>query len=494
MALTAQQTKFVNDILPLIQKYAPQYDILLPGVVLMQAVKESNFGTSKKAQHHNYFGLKYRPNRCPSSNGTFTDTSKEQNPDGSYKDIKDRWFTFPDMESGVKGYFDFTNIKSYAELKKETNPEKYLKVLEKVKYFTSLSYVETALKKYYEYGFDKYDKVSAVSSAVTSTTPKTNEISSQISGEFSNSPLATYKNIAPHKTSPRNHKIDTITIHCYVGQVTAKQGCDMFAKTSRKASCNYVVGKDGSIGLCVDEKDRSWCSSNAANDNRAITIEVASDTTTPYKVTNEALNALIELCADICRRNKIKKLLWKGDKSLIGQVDKQNMTVHRWFAAKACPGDYLYNLHGEIAERVNQKLGQGQVIIKENKEEKTPEISVKIPEKTGIKYIVQRGETLTIIAKKFSTTIEKIAEINKIADINKIRTGQTLIVRTDYEKKTVKTRGSNLNVRKGPSANESIIGKLRNGSSVNVLEKANEVWSKIEVNGLVGYVCSSYLN
>ncbi len=494
MALTAQQTKFINDILPLIQKYAPKYDILLPGIVLMQAVKESNFGTSEKAKRHNYFGLKYRPNRCPSSNGTFTDDSKEQNSDGSYREIKDRWFTFPDMESGVKGYFDFVNIKSYAELKKETNPEKYLKVLEKVKYFTSLSYVKTALEKYYEYGFDKYDKVSAVSSVLPSTTPKTSEISSQISGEFSNSPLITYKNIAPHKTSPRNHKIDTITIHCYVGQVTAKQGCDMFAKTSRSASCNYVVGKDGSIGLCVDEKDRSWCSSNAANDNRAITIEVASDTVTPYKVTNEALNALVELCADICRRNKIKKLLWKGDKSLIGQVDKQNMTVHRWFAAKACPGDYLYNLHGEIAERVNQKLGLGQVIIKENKEEKTPEISVKIPEKTGIKYIVQRGDTLTIIAKKFSTTIEKIAEINQIADINKIRTGQTLIVRTDYEKKTVKTRGSNLNVRKGPSANESIIGKLRNGSSVNILEKVNEVWSKVEVNGLVGYVCSSYLN
>lgn len=173
---------------------------------------------------------------------------------------------------------------------------------------------------------------------------------------MSNSSLATYTRICPHKTSPRNHTIDTITIHCYVGQVTAKQGCDYFATTSRKASCNYVVGYDGSIGLCVSEGDRSWCSSSASNDNRAVTIECASDTTHPYAVTDQAFNALIDLITDICVRNGIAKLLWEGDPALIGQVDRQNMTVHRWFANKACPGDYLYNKHGEIATAVNARL------------------------------------------------------------------------------------------------------------------------------------------
>lgn len=173
---------------------------------------------------------------------------------------------------------------------------------------------------------------------------------------YTNSSLVTYKKISPNKTSPRNHIIDCITIHCIVGQWTAKQGCDYFASTSRQASANYVVGKDGSIGLSVDEKDRSWCSSNAANDHRAVTIEVASDTTHPYAVTSAALKALIELIADICKRNNIKQLKWKGDKSLIGQVDKQNMTVHRWFDNKACPGDYLYNKHSYIADEVNKRL------------------------------------------------------------------------------------------------------------------------------------------
>lgn len=173
---------------------------------------------------------------------------------------------------------------------------------------------------------------------------------------FTNSPLVTYTNISKNKTVNRRHIIDTITIHCIVGQWTAQVGCDFFATTDKKASANYVVGKDGSIGLSVEEKDRSWCSSNSENDNRAVTIEVASDTKAPYAVTDAAYNALIQLVADICKRNNIRRLLWQADKSLIGKVDKQNMTVHRWFASKDCPGEYLYERHGDIASKVNEIL------------------------------------------------------------------------------------------------------------------------------------------
>lgn len=189
---------------------------------------------------------------------------------------------------------------------------------------------------------------------------------------FTNSPLATVKLISPNKTVNRNHAIDTITIHCFVGQVDAKRGCQVFQPSSKGASCNYVVGCDGSIGLCVEEKDRSWCTggkdkngnpirvngiSGSSNDYQAVTIEVASDTTHPYAITDKAMAALIELCADICKRNGIKALLWKGDKKLVGQVSKQNMTVHRWFANKACPGDYIYTRLDDIAAAVNKKLG-----------------------------------------------------------------------------------------------------------------------------------------
>lgn len=174
---------------------------------------------------------------------------------------------------------------------------------------------------------------------------------------MSNSSLVNYTKISPNRTSPRKHKIDTITIHCMACDLSVERCGAVFAKRTRMASSNYGVGSDGRVGLYVEEKDRSWCSSNKANDHRAITIEVACEPVAPYKVTNAAMAALIELVADICRRNEIKQLLWKGDKSLIGQVDKQNMTVHRWFAKKACPGDYLYGKHGYIAAEVNKRLG-----------------------------------------------------------------------------------------------------------------------------------------
>lgn len=175
---------------------------------------------------------------------------------------------------------------------------------------------------------------------------------------YTNSPLVNYIKISPNSSNPRNHVIDTITIHCMAGNLSVETCGNVFAPTSRQASSNYGIGSDGRIGMYVEEKNRSWCSSSASNDNRAVTIEVANDggAETGWHVSDKAYAALINLVTDICKRNNIKELKWKGDKSLIGQVDKQNMTVHRWFANKSCPGDYLYNLHGQIAADVNKKL------------------------------------------------------------------------------------------------------------------------------------------
>lgn len=177
---------------------------------------------------------------------------------------------------------------------------------------------------------------------------------------MSNSNLVSYTKISPNKTSPRNHAIDRITIHCVVGQCTVETLGNIFAPTSKQASSNYGIGKDGRVGMYVEEKDRSWCSSSSANDNRAVTIEVASDTTHPYKVTDQAYSGLLDLVTDICKRNGKTKILWFGDKNkTLAYTPKANemvMTVHRWFANKACPGDYLYNLHDEIAAEVNRRL------------------------------------------------------------------------------------------------------------------------------------------
>lgn len=175
---------------------------------------------------------------------------------------------------------------------------------------------------------------------------------------MSNSPLISLTKISPNKISPRTHEIDTITIHVIVGQWSIETIGNYFAQSSVKASPNYGIGYDGKIVMCVEEGDRSWCSSSWTNDDRAITIECASDTKHPYTINAQVYASLIELCADICKRNNIKELKWEADKSLIGQPDKQNLTVHRWFANKACPGEYIYSRLGKIAAEVNARLNE----------------------------------------------------------------------------------------------------------------------------------------
>lgn len=173
------------------------------------------------------------------------------------------------------------------------------------------------------------------------------------------SSLVDYIKISPNKTSPRNHAIDTITIHCMAGNLSIETCANVFAPTSRKASSNYGVGSDGRIGCYVDENDRSWCSSNKANDMRAITIEVANDggADTGWHVSGVAMSSLIKLVADVCKRNNIRKLVWSDNKDdRINHRNGCNMTVHRDFKNKACPGDYLMSKMSYIADEVNKLL------------------------------------------------------------------------------------------------------------------------------------------
>ena len=174
---------------------------------------------------------------------------------------------------------------------------------------------------------------------------------------MSNSKLVSYIKLSPNHSGKRNHKIDTVSIHCMAGNLSV-EGCGaLFARSSTQASSNYGIGSDGRIALYVEECNRSWCTSSASNDNRSVTVEVANITAgEPYPCSQQAYNSLINLLVDICQRNGIKRLLWKADPSLIGQVDKQNMTVHRWFANKSCPGEWLYQRHVQIAKEVNERL------------------------------------------------------------------------------------------------------------------------------------------
>lgn len=177
---------------------------------------------------------------------------------------------------------------------------------------------------------------------------------------YTNSSLVSYTKLSPNHSGQRTHSIDRITPHCVVGQLSCENICACFPQ-GRDASCNYGIGSDGRISLCVEEKNRSWCSSSNENDQRAITIECASDKTAPYAMTDAVYQSLIKLCVDICKRNGKNKVLWFADKDKsLNYEPKSNevvFTVHRWFANKSCPGDWLYSRLGDVANKVNAILG-----------------------------------------------------------------------------------------------------------------------------------------
>lgn len=186
---------------------------------------------------------------------------------------------------------------------------------------------------------------------------------------MSNSKLVNYTQISPNRNSPRNHKIDRITPHCTVTQCSVEALGNLFANTAREASSNYGIGYDGRVGMYCPEGDRSWCSSSPYNDHRAVTIEVASDNYAPHAFNWVAYMKLVELCVDICQRNGKTKLLWLGHDKYEPKENEMLLTLHRWYAATACPGEWLVSRMADLASRVNAIIDKRDYLMKGDKGE-----------------------------------------------------------------------------------------------------------------------------
>ncbi len=327
---------------------------------------------------------------------------------------------------------------------------------------------------------------------------------------YTNSSLVSYTKISPNKSSPRNHAIDTITIHCVVGQCSVETLGNIFAPTSRKASSNYGVGTDGRIGMYVEEKDRSWCTSSSSNDNRAITIEVASDTTEPYAVNAKAYAAMLDLVTDICKRNGIKKLVWSNNKNeRVNHLNGCNMTVHRDYANKSCPGTYLYERHAAIAAEVNKRLGVVDVNppVENTTTPSTPSSSsikagdtVKIA--SGATYY--NGKSIPSWVQKKNWIVNSIggdravidkSEDGKNAIMSPINVkflsvvsssastngGGTNVSNVPY---LVKVTTSALNIRKQPTTNSAITGTIKDKGVYTIVQESSGTgaskWGKLK--------------
>ena len=211
---------------------------------------------------------------------------------------------------------------------------------------------EKAIAKRAEYSQKFYDKYAG---------SKPQEDDTDMGVTYSNSPLATDHVDINKNSNARNAtyngvcynptgKITKITVHHMAGVMGARQCAEMHGRSSG-ASANYYIGKDGEICLGVDESRRAWTTDSRENDSYAITIEASNDKTgEPWTVSDKVYNAIIRLCADICQRNGIERINFTGDKS-------GNFTMHKWYQATACPGTYLSGKFGDLANKINELLG-----------------------------------------------------------------------------------------------------------------------------------------
>lgn len=463
------KAEFIEKIAALIIKHAPTYGIAVHSPIIAQAILESAYGTSELAKNaNNYFGLKYRKGRCPSASGIYKKVGSEQNPDGSYISEMMEWCKFPDMESGVKGYFEFTNIQNYANLKGVTDPKTYLLNIRADGYATSLNYV---------------DNLMAVIQTWNLTTYDNKEVNT-----MSNSSLVVYTKLSPNNSGARKHAIDRISPHCVVGQCSVETLGNIFAPTSRQASCNYGIGPDGRVGMYVEEKNRSWCTSSSANDNRAVTIECASDAKAPYAFKDIVYERLIDLCVDICQRNGKKKLLWISDKTKAlayePKSDEMLLTVHRWFANKSCPGDWLMARMDDLAAKTTARLGGTSAGGDTSKK------AVYRVRKTWADSKTQVGAYKKLEnAKKaadehpgyavFDEDGVKIYPVSE-ASVTPIKKAYTVMIDTAV-----------LNVRKGPGTNYGINMTVRKGEIYTIVEEsADGKWGKLKSGA--GWIALAY--
>ena len=301
---------------------------------------------------------------------------------------------------------------------------------------------------------------------------------------YTNSKLVSYTKLSPNHSGQRTHSIDRITPHCVVGQLSCESICGCFTSPSRQASCNYGIGKDGRISLCVEEKNRSWCSSSNANDQRAVTIECASDMSEPYVMNNAVYNSLVRLCIDICKRNGKKKLLWFADKNktlnYVPKSDEMVLTVHRWFANKSCPGNWLYSRLGELATKVTTELSGST-----SSNDKKPVTQMYRVRKSWSDAKSQIG------AYKVLDNAKKKVDANagyKVFDASgnivypvAAKPTQTPAANTFYK---VQIGIANLNIRKGPGTNYDKTGQFTGKGIFTIVQESKgegaTLWGKLK--------------
>ena len=381
MKICTSEQEFIDYVAPFAQKVCKRFGFYLPSVLVAQACKENGYGirsywdnpgVEALVTYNNMVGIK-RELLNPSWVdiglsvwlGKYINKKTPEVYGGIPVTIYDDFRIYDDVEQSFADYLCFMrwggysvgNPKYYNDIKNVTDPVRLISIVHKKGYATGPTYASGVCAIIKKHNLTMYDDLTGVEPS--KYYPAEGKEETQV-----NSTLVNYTKLSPYNSGKRTMPIDRITPHCYVGQASVEDMGNWFATTA-KCSCNYGNGKDGRIALIVPENCRSWCSSSSANDQRAVTIECASDKTAPYAFNQKVYDSLIRLCVDICKRNGKKKLLWLKDKqkTLAYQPapDEMVLTVHRWFANKACPGDWMMSHMDDLAKSVTAALGGSDV-------------------------------------------------------------------------------------------------------------------------------------
>ena len=391
MKVCTSELEFIAAVYPAAQKACKRFQkelgqaFYLPSVLIAQAAKENGYGiraywdnpgVEALVAFNNMVGIKR-----DLLNKSWTDVGlgvwpgkwiNKKTPEvygGIPVTIYDDFRIYDDIEQSFVDYLCFMrwggysigNPKYYPKIKNLHDYKSLIRTVHSLGYATGPTYSSGIISIIEKHGLTKYDDISKVEPSEYYPSAESGKEEKKEETGMSNSPLVSYTKLSPCNSGKRTMAIDRITPHCVVGQLSVETIGACFDHSSAQASCNYGIGEDGRVMLCVPENTRSWCSSSSANDQRAVTIECASDKTDPYAFKDVVYKRLIELCTDICRRNGKKKLLWFGQKeytlSYQPKADEMILTVHRWFANKACPGNWMMSRMGDLASKVTAALG-----------------------------------------------------------------------------------------------------------------------------------------
>lgn len=338
--------EFINQIAPIFVKYAKKYGYKIASAAIAQACLESGYGTSYKATHgNNLLGLKYRPNRITTNNGYFENGGSEQRPDGVYTQLPSNtaWYSFPDYDACIEGYYQFISTARYVQVKQANNPLSYLQAIKNAGYATSLDYVQNVYKVVQKWNLTQYDNFELDITQPQSQTPAFNIIR-----------RTSYHNT----TEMNNRKIKWIVIHYTAGTTStrgaAQNTATYFANTPNKASADFIVDDETIVQYNPDPLNY-YCWAVGGNkysnkitslsgqyygqckNNNSISIEMCSNkknkaslasTDDDWYITEKTQKMAIQLTTYLMQ---------------LYNIDKSHIIMHHQVTGKACPQPWCKN-------------------------------------------------------------------------------------------------------------------------------------------------------